>query len=849
MNGIETSLPVAAALPALAAALAGKQRVLLTAPPGAGKSTLVPLALLAAPWLGNQRIVVLEPRRLAARAVAARMAANLGEAVGETVGYRMRLDTRVGPRTRLEVVTEGILTRQLQRDPALEGIGLVIFDEFHERSLQADTGLAFVLDAQRHLRADLRVLVMSATLDSTALSRLLGDAPVISAPGLGFPVTTQYLDQAATAPVDRLAVSAVRRALADETGDILVFLPGVAEIRRAESALREGSLQVGVQLHCLYGDLSREAQDAALQAAPAGGRKIVLATNIAETSLTIEGIRMVIDGGLERRAGFDPRSGMSRLSTVRISQASADQRRGRAGRLGPGTCIRLWTEAEHRALLPHTPPEIANADLASLALELAGWGTRDATALDWLTPPPPGALSQGRELLRALGALDGQDHLTPRGRDMLSLGTHPRLARMLLAARENGAAATTTATIGATACALAALLGERDLLRGRPGERDPDLRTRLELLARDATTPVPADADRNAISTVRRSAAGFARQLGLRGDAPLSVDEAGWLLALAYPDRVAQAREPGSGRYLLCNGRGAGFAGPTALAQSRYLVVAGLEGNNRDARIDLALPLGATELDRHFADAIVTTADIRWDERGKAVVARRERRLGALLLDDEPLEDPDPDRLADAMLDGVRALGLDALPWTPELRQWQARVMLLRSLDPAWPDVSSATLGTTLEDWLKPWLVATGPGGITRASHLARLDLAAALQALLSWQQTSDLAVLAPTHLVVPSGSRVAIDYLDGPVPTLSVRLQEVFGLMATPQIAGGKVAILLKLLSPARRPIQLTRDLASFWQSTYHEVRKELKGRYPRHHWPEDPRQAEPTRRVKPRA
>lgn len=834
MIGAESPLPVATALPALAAALAEHARVLLQAPPGAGKSTVVPLALLAAPWLAG-RIVVLEPRRLAARAVASRMAATLGEAVGETVGYRMRLDTRVSARTRIEVVTEGILTRQLQRDPALDGVGLVIFDEFHERSLQADTGLAFVLDAQRHLRPDLRLLVMSATLDGAALARLLDGAPIISAPGLSHPVTTQYLDRPATASVDRLAVAAIRRALLEETGDMLVFLPGVAEIRRTESALRAGALPAHVHIHCLYGDLSREAQDAALKPAATGQRKVVLATNIAETSLTIEGIRVVIDGGLERRTSFDPRSGMSRLNTTRISQASADQRRGRAGRLGPGTCIRLWTDAEHRSLPAHTPPEIAAADLSSLALELAAWGAHDATALDWLTPPPPGALAQGRELLTTLGALDADHKLTTRGQAMLALGTHPRLARMLLAARDHD--------VGSTGCALAALLGERDLLRGRPGERNPDLRTRLELLARDAGMSLPAEADRNALDTVRRSAARFARQLGLRSDAPLSVDDAGWLLALAYPDRVAAAREPGSGRYLLSNGRGASFSAPTALAKAEFLVVADLDGSTRDARIDLAAPLPATDIDQHFAEAIVSSADIRWDTRTQSVIARRERRLGALLLGDEALRDPDATQLTAAMVTGLRTLGLAALPWTPELRQWQARVLLLRSFDPTWPDVSDATLLATLDTWLEPSLA-----GITRASHLARLELGTALHALLSWQQATALATQAPTHLTVPSGSRVAIDYLDGPIPSLAVRLQEVFGLTETPRIADGQVAILLKLLSPARRPIQLTRDLKSFWQSTYHEVRKELKGRYPRHYWPEDPLEAEPTRRLKPR-
>ncbi|MEZ5564629.1 MAG: ATP-dependent helicase HrpB [Gammaproteobacteria bacterium] len=835
MKAAGTTLPVATALPDLLAALADRNRVLLQAPPGAGKSTVVPLALLDAPWLAGRRILVLEPRRLAARAVAARMATSLGEVVGDTVGYRMRLDTRISKRTRIEVVTEGILTRQLQHDPALENTGLVIFDEFHERSLHADTGLAFVLDAQRHLRTDLRVLVMSATLDSAALARLLDNAPVISAPGLSFPVSTRYLERATSAPVDRLAVTAIRHAIAAESGDLLVFLPGIAEIRRADKALKDADLPANVRIHCLYGDLGREAQDLALKPAPPGQRKVVLATNIAETSLTIEGVRVVIDSGLERRARFDPRSGMSRLTTARISLASADQRRGRAGRLAPGVCIRLWTESEHRTLLPHTPPEIATADLSSLALELASWGARDTAALTWLTPPPPGALAQGQELLRTLGALDTDDRLTPRGLDMLALGTHPRLARMLLAARASG--------ISATGCALAALLSERDPLRGRPGERDPDLRTRLELLVHDDSASMPAEVDRNTIHSVRRSAAAFSRQLGTDGDTHLAVDEVGWLLALAYPDRIARSREPDSGRYLLSNGRGAGFAGPTALSKAEFLVVADLEGSGKDARIELAAAVTAAEINEHFADAMMVTADVRWDSGLQSVVASREHRLGALLLASAPLDTPGADQLTAAMLTGLRDLGLRALPWTTELRQWQARVMLLKALDPAWPDVSDDSLLATLDSWLAPWLT-----GITRTSHLAQLDLRAALQSRLSWPQQTQLDALAPTHLTVPSGSRVALDYLDGPTPSLSVRLQEVFGLETTPRIAGGQTAVLLKLLSPARRPIQVTRDLQSFWHTTYHEVRKELKGRYPRHYWPEDPLQAEPTRRLKPR-
>ncbi|MEQ1800845.1 MAG: ATP-dependent helicase HrpB [Gammaproteobacteria bacterium] len=849
MNGSPNPLPIVTALPELAAALASGRRAVLEAPPGAGKSTGVPLALLDAPWLAGKRILLLEPRRLAARAVAARMASQLGESPGGTVGYRMRLDTRVGPRTRIEVVTEGILTRQLQRDPALEGVGLVIFDEFHERSLQADTGLAFVLDAQRHLTPDLRILVMSATLDGAALARLLEGAPVISAPGLSYAVETRYAERATTEFVDRQAAAAIRRALRDDEGDILVFLPGAGEIRRVERALAGGDLGPDVHVRPLYGDLSREAQDLAIQPADPGQRKVVLATNIAETSLTIEGIRVVIDGGLERRARFDPRSGMSRLETTRISQASADQRRGRAGRLAPGVCYRLWTEAEHRALLPFTPPEIASADLAALALELACWGARDAVALMWLTPPPPGALAQARDLLQALGALDSSGNATSHGRELAGLAAHPRLAHLLLGARSAG--------VGGTGCALAAVLGERDVLRGRagprPGERDSDLRTRLEILARDPDVAERDDVDRTALRQVRRSADAYARQLGLAGSG-LAIDpgETGWLLALAWPDRIARAREPGSGRYLLSNGRGAFFGEPQSLARSGYLVIPELDGNDKEARIHLAAPVTAAELEEHLAGSIVVSAEVRWDSRERSVVARRQRRLGALVLADEPLRDADAGLVTGAMLAGIRELGLGALPWTPELRQWQARVLLCGraqpdprepSSDGGWPEVSDAALLATLETWLVPWLP-----GVTRAAHLPRVDLAGALHGLLNWARQQRLEDLAPTHLTVPSGSRIPIDYLDGPVPSLSVRLQEVFGLTATPRVGGGRVPVLLKLLSPARRPVQVTQDLESFWTGAYHEVRRELKGRYPRHYWPEDPRQAEPTKRVKPR-
>lgn len=822
-------LPVRTVLPALHAALADPGCAVLVAPPGAGKSTVVPLALRDAAWLGAARIVMLEPRRLAARAVATRMAEMLGEAVGETVGYRTRLERRVGAATRIEVVTEGILTRWLQQDPALDGTGLVIFDEFHERSLQADLGLALTLDARSHLNPALRVLVMSATLDGARVAALLDDAPLLTAEGLSFPVTTHHLAphraRGPAPPPEALACQAVRRALDTEEGDVLVFLPGAGEIRRVGAALGEAGLPRGIDVRPLHGDLPRETQDLALRPAPPGIRKVVLATNIAETSLTIDGVRVVIDSGLERRPRFDPASGMSHLERARISLSSADQRRGRAGRLGPGTCHRLWTAAEERTLAAFAPAEILVADLAPLALELACWGVADVGALRWLDAPPAGALAQGWSLLATLGAVDAKGHITAAGRAMARLGSHPRLAHLLLRGHEQGRTA--------TACALAALLSERDL----PGmdDHDADIRTRLDRLQREA--------HRDAI--VLRSAALHARRLGAPWSArDICSGDAGPLLALAYPDRIARSRG-GDSRYQLASGHGAAFGRADALARREYLVVARLDGGEREARIRLAAPIARTEIDAACAASIHIVTDVAWDPRTEAVNAMCRTRLGALLLDESPLAGVDAGAMRHAMLDGIRQLGVAALPWTPALRQWQARVRFATRHDTgmAWPTLEDDALLADLDDWLGDRL-----DGISRRSHLARLDLAGALHARLSWAQRQRLDELAPTHLTVPSGSRIALDYLDGEAPSLSVRLQELFGLDDSPRIAGGRVTVLVKLLSPAGRPLQVTRDLAGFWRGSYQDVRREMRGRYPRHPWPEDPLNAEATRRAKPR-
>jgi len=819
-------LPIEPLLPRIVASLAQRPSLVLQAPPGAGKTTRVPLALAAAPWIGGGKVLVLEPRRLATRLAARHMAAGLGEAVGDTVGYRVRLDSRVGPRTRLELVTDGLFLRQIQADPALAGVGCLVFDEFHERSLDGDLALALALEAQA-LRPELRLLVMSATLDPAPVAKLLGGAPLLASEGRAHPVAIRWAERAPAGSIEDAVAERVRRALAEEAGSLLVFLPGAREIGRVGERL-EGSLPSGVELWTLHGDLDAASQDAAVAPAATGRRKVVLASAIAETSLTIEGIGVVVDSGLARIARYDPRSGMTRLETQRASQATATQRAGRAGRLGPGVCHRLWTEADHRARAPQPAPEMLTADLAPLALELALWGAGEGRDLAFLDPPPPGTLAEARALLTDLGALDSLGQATAHGRAMAGLGLHPRLAHMVLAARPLG--------LGRLATGLAALLSGRDPFRGL---RDADLRLRLEALfglARDAR------GDRGALAEARTLAGQWMRQARIDRQEPLALSRAGEALALAYPDRIGGARgEPG--HFRLSGGRGAFLPPEDALAREPWLAIAALDGAAERARIHLALPLELAAIEALFAERIETRQLVAWDAQAGAVVAAERRVLGRLVLTEQRLERPDPAALAAALLEGLRQSGSSALPWSAAARALQARVGFLHRLDPAaWPDLSDQALLAAPPDF---W--GTKLAGMTRLSHLSRLDLADVLRQHLDWRQREALDRLAPAELAIPSGRKARLDY-SGPLPVLAAKLQELFGMTETPRLAGGRVAVVVELLSPAGRPVQKTQDLAGFWRSGYAAVRAELRGRYPRHPWPEDALGATATRGTKER-
>jgi ATP-dependent helicase HrpB len=765
------------------------------------------------------------------------MAGLLGEPVGATVGYRVRMDTQVGPATRIEVVTEGVLTRMLQSDPGLTGVGLVVFDEFHERHLESDLGLALCLDLQGVLNAELRLLVMSATLEPAPVALLLGGAPVIACEGRQYPVETRYVGRPREGSLEAAVTAAVLSAARREEGSLLVFLPGAAEIRRVLAMLASAGLGPEWILAPLFGNLSKEEQDQAIVPAPAGRRKIVLATNIAETSLTIEGIRVVVDGGFMRTPCFDVRSGMARLVTVPVSKSAADQRRGRAGRTEPGVCYRLWTAEAHAALAERNRPEILQTDLAGLVLELAFWGVAEAARLKWLDPPPEAACRQARALLKDLGALDGRGHATDHGRRMAALPLHPRLAHMVLAGRRHG--------LGADACLLAAVLSERDFVKFPAGEYDSDLGLRLDLMASaDADRGMRAgrcSVDRSARRRCLRVAEALLARLGLKPP-PAPRRDAGRLLAWAYPDRIGQRRPGASGRFLLANGRGAFFPAPEPLAAADYLVAAELDGERREARIYLAAACDLPAILEDFKTVLQPHEKIEWDRRAQAVRVERSLKLGALTLKSTPASDADPLKIRAAMIAGIRETGLDCLPWTSGLRCWQERVLFLKRVmtEEEWPDVSDPSLLASLERWLAPYI-----GGITRLAGLKGIDLADALRSRLAWPQRRRLDELAPTHLEVPSGARLRLDY-SGEVPVLAVRVQEMFGCTDTPRVAGGRQPVLVHLLSPAGRPVQVTQDLAGFWSGSYDQVKKELRGRYPRHHWPDDPLHAAPTRRAK---
>ena len=840
------ALPVLEALPALKQALVDKGRAVLAAPPGSGKTTVAPLALLDEPWLRNKKILMLEPRRVAARAAAVRMAYLLGETVGQTVGYQIRFEKRIGKDTRIEVITEGLLARRLQADPELPGVGLVIFDEFHERSLDADLGLALTLDARANLNPDLRVLVMSATLDTQRVAKLLDDAPVIESGGKMFPVDIRHVPVRADEYLDVSVANAVHKALAETSGDILAFLPGAREIRHCQRRLEE-RLSRDILICPLYGELSSAEQDVALTPTRDGRRKIILATNIAQTSITVEGVTTVVDGGQVRVARFDLGSGANRLETQRVSRASADQRAGRAGRLGPGECYRLWSKDQHGSLPAHDTPEILAADLCRFALELASWGVADPTALALMDQPAATSWAYARDLLRELGAVDAQNRITAHGRELARLPTPPRRAHMLLVAKKNN--------LSGLAAWTAALLEERD-----GGAGSADLSVGLEAVLSGRAEP-------SLIRRVREAAGQMLRVLGEEAPSAgsLAVHDIGRVIGWAYPERIARRRASSVSQkdvaYLCEDGGEARISEKDALAQSEWLAIAHWDparagmpevGQRREQlpsharKIRLAAALTADEVLADHAEHIQIVADVRWDAQNEIVVAEQQKRLGAIVLERRPLRERQGDAVRAALIVGIRSLGLQVLPWTESAKQWCARVSSLRvwrSQDD-WPDVSDAGLLEHLEDWLGPHL-----DGLSRRDHLTRLNLMEILNTQLDYAAQQALVRLTPTHLEVPSGSSIGLEYVsDGSAPVLAVKLQELFGLARTPMVNEGRTPVLIHMLSPGHKPVAITQDLAGFWARGYLDVKKDMKGRYPRHPWPDDPLTAPATRRAKPR-
>jgi ATP-dependent helicase HrpB len=852
-RSFDTPLPIDAVLGELARTLVTTNAAVLVAPPGAGKTTRVPLALLDEPWAKNKKIIVLEPRRIAARASAERMAKTLGERVGETVGYRVRFGSKVSRATRIEVVTEGIFSRRILDDPELSGVAAVLFDEFHERSLDADLGLALARDAQTGLREELRLLVMSATLDGARVAKLLGGAPVIASEGRAFPVETRYLGRKPDAPLERQMADAIASSLRADPGSVLAFLPGAAEIRRTQNFLAERVHDASIEIVPLFGALEASVQDRAIAPAPKGQRKVVLATSIAETSLTIEGVRIVVDCGLSRVPRYEPDIGLTRLETVRASRAAVDQRRGRAGRTEPGICYRLWDEPQTASLTAYTQPEILSADLSSLVLDLAQWGVSDPATLAFLDSPPAPALKEAKSLLTELGALDGDGRITAEGKSLRSLALPPRLSRMIVDSHRLGA--------GEEAADIAAVLTERGL-----GGDSVDLDHRLDQFRRDRSqrassaralaqrwasqvaategapsspSPLAGEGRGEGATTVVRVRGTPAPDPSPQGGGELTT---GVILAFAFPDRVARNR--GNGSFVLANGRGAAVEQISALARAPYIAVAELTGTAAQGRILLAAPITPAEIEQHFADQIESADEISFDRGALALRARRRKTLHAITLSESPLALSASAETARIFADGLIAAGFDKLPWSKAAKQWRDRVMFLRKAEgESWPDLSDDALIARREDWLVPALYDK-----LSLKDVSAGDLSEALATLLPWELRSRLEREAPTHFEAPTGTQLPIDYEAEQGPTIAVRLQELFGLNTHPSIAKGAVPLVLELLSPAHRPVQVTRDLPGFWRGSYAAVRSDLRGRYPRHPWPEDPANAPPTRRVKPR-
>ena len=810
MRTFSSPLPIDDALPRLLEALRGREAAVLVAPPGAGKTTRVPLVLLDEAWAIDRKILLLEPRRPAAR-----MAATLGEQVGETVGLRVRFGSKISKKTRIEVVTEGVFTRLVLDDPSLDGVAAVLFDEFHERSLDADLGLALARDVQQGLREDLKVLVMSATLDGARVAALIGDAPIVESEGRAFPVETRYLGRDPRERIERQVADAAKRALRADTGSLLVFLPGAGEIRRTETILKDEVREPGVDIVALYGALEARDQDRAISPAPPGKRKVVLATSIAETSLTIEGVRVVIDSGLARVPRYEPDVGLTRLETVRVSRAAADQRRGRAGRTEPGVCYRLWDEPQTGSFDAYTRPEILSADLSSFVLDLAQWGASDAAGLAFLDPPPAAAMKEARALLTDLGALDAQGRITGEGRKLRALPLPPRLARMVVDAGEEGA--------GEMAANIAAVLTERGL-----GDDDVDLTHRLDQFRRDRSRRAE-----DARAMARRWASGNGG-----GDMPI-----GAILSLAYPDRVAKSRGSG-GAFLLANGRGGQVDPASSLARQPFIVVAELTGTANAGRIVLAAPITLDEIEQRFADRIEDRDAVTFDNASASLRARRTRRLGSIVLAEQVKQvTPDADT-ARILAQGLIAQGVGRLDWSKAALQLRTRVQFLRKAEgDEWPDLSDEGLAASAAEWLEPLLADK-----TARGQIGAGELFDAVSNLVPWNLRRRLDDEAPTHFTAPTGTNAAIDYEAEQGPTISIRLQELFGLSQHPSIAGGRIPLVIELLSPGHKPVQITRDLPGFWRGSYADVRTEMRGRYPRHPWPDDPASALPTRRAKPR-